>query len=150
MSTCRRALGEGLAIQRDGRILLVSAPPAFGLMRLEADGSPDGSFGFGGVVSTTFSALGDFSRAVAVQADDKIVLVGESSNQSNSNFAVARYLPDGTLDLSFDLDGKLTIDFFGSFDGAENVAVQPDGKIVLGGFALNGTRMGYGLARVVP
>jgi hypothetical protein len=44
----------------------------------------------------------------------------------------------------------LTVSFFDAFDGAEGVAIQPDGQIVLGGFATSGTQTGYGLARVNP
>ena len=87
---------------------------------------------------------------MAVQTDGRIVAAGQNSNRSNPDFAVARFSDNGTLDSSFGNAGKLTIDFFGSFDGAENVLMQPDGKIVLGGFARNGTRTGYGLARVLP
>jgi hypothetical protein len=65
------------------------------------------------------------------------------------NFAVARFNSDGTLDTDFADDGKLTIDFFGFTDIAENVTVQPDGKIVLGGLARDDVD-GYGLARVNP
>ena len=85
-----------------------------------------------------------------VQADGKIVVAGHSSNRINPGFAVARFGINGALDASFGSGGKLTIDFFGSFDGAENVALQPDGKIVVGGFATNGSRTGYGLVRILP
>ncbi len=122
----------------------------FALMRLSASGSPDGTFGSGGLVTTGFSTQDDFGRAVAIQADGRIVVAGQSSNKSNPDFAVARYDTNGAPDPSFGTGGKLTIDFFGSFDGAENVAVQPDGKIVVGGFARNGTRTGYGLVRILP
>jgi uncharacterized delta-60 repeat protein len=87
---------------------------------------------------------------VLVQADGRIVVAGQSSNRINPGFAVARFGTNGVLDASFGTGGKLTIDFFGSFDGAESVAVQSDGKIVVGGFATNGSRTGYGLARILP
>jgi hypothetical protein len=67
----------------------------------------------------------------------------------NPNFAVARYNTDGTLDTAFGDGGMLTIDFFGFTDIAESVAVQADGKIVLGGLARDNID-GYGLARVLP
>ena len=50
----------------------------------------------------------------------------------------------------FDTDGKLTVDFFASFDGAENIEIQADGKVVLSGFAANAGRTSYGLARINP
>jgi hypothetical protein len=54
------------------------------------------------------------------------------------------------LDGGFDTDGRFRVDFFGASDSAENLAVQADGKIVLGGFAVNGTSTRYGLARINP
>ena len=148
-------LDEAMTLQGDGKIVIagsvvVAASRQFGVMRLDSNGSPDSGFGAGGLATTAFSTQDDFGRAVAVQADGRIVVAGQSSNRSNPDFAVARFAANGTLDPSFGTAGKLTIDFFGSFDGAENVVMQPDGRIVIGGFARNGTRTGYGLARVNP
>lgn len=152
-------LDEGLILQGDGKIILAGSAnvgvfPArssqFAVMRLAANGSPDNSFGTAGLATTAFSTLNDFGRAVALQADGKIVVAGQSSNGANPDFGVARFSTGGTLDSAFGSGGKLTVSFFDAFDGAESVAVQPDGKIVLGGFATNGTQIGYGLARVNP
>jgi uncharacterized delta-60 repeat protein len=65
---------------------------------------------------------------VALQADDKIVVVGVAYGPGN--FALARYRPNGPLDTSFSGDGKQTTDFSGDFDAASGVTLQPDGKIV--------------------
>lgn len=91
---------------------------------------------------------GDAAFAVAIQVDGRIVVAGRSG-LTNPDFAVARYLPNGTLDGGFANAGKLTVDFFGSADIAESVAVQSDGRIVLGGLARDNVD-GYGLARVNP
>jgi uncharacterized delta-60 repeat protein len=151
-------VGRGLAVQSDGRIVLVGSIetalfPAtqkqFALMRLLANGTIDGSFGTAGRVQTSFTGRGDEALAVALDADGKIVAAGVSNSQLNANFAVARYELDGDLDTTFSQDGMLTIDFFGFGDVAENVAIQSNGKIVLGGLARNNVD-GYGVARVVP
>jgi uncharacterized delta-60 repeat protein len=118
-------------------------------MRLLADGRIDGSFGDGGRVQTVFTDRGDKALGVALQADGKIVAAGGSNTELNANFAVARYDRNGGLDTTFSQDGKLTIEFFGSTDIAENVAIQSNGKIVLGGIARD-TVDGYGVARVLP
>jgi len=146
-------VGRGLALQRDGRLLLagsavVGSVSQFATTRLNADGSVDTRFGASGTVVTDMSGLGDAANAVAVQGDGRIVVAGRSSN-INGNFAVARYLANGALDTSFANAGKLTVDFFGFSDAAESVAIQADGKIVLGGLARNNVD-GYGLARVLP
>lgn len=118
-------------------------------MRLNADGSIDNSFGTAGAVSTDISGRGDSASAVALQSDGKIVVAGRSSSQVNSNFAVVRYNLNGAIDTSFANSGKLTVDFFGFTDIGESVAIQNDGKIVLGGLARNNVD-GYGVARVLP
>ncbi len=149
------ALGEALALQADGRIVIAGSAPvggrsAFAVMRLGGNGAIELGFGSSGLATVAFSIEDDFARAVLVQADGRIVVAGQSSNRINPDVAVARFDTNGAPDASFGSAGKLTIDFFGSFDGAENVAVQPDGKLVVGGFATNGTRTGYGLARILP
>jgi uncharacterized delta-60 repeat protein len=149
-------VSAGLAVQNDGRIVLVGdiesaipATPRFSTMRLNVNGTPDTSFGTDGRVITSITTRGDTARAVALQADGKIVVAGSSNNQVNPNFAAVRYNSNGTLDASFATASMLSVDFFGFTDVAENVAIQGDGKIVLGGLARNSVD-GYGLARVNP
>jgi uncharacterized delta-60 repeat protein len=68
---------------------------------------------------------------VAIQPNHKIVAAGFTG--AGDDFALARYNLDGSLDTSFDGDGKVTTDF-GGLDGALGVAIQPDRKIVAAGF----------------
>ncbi len=149
-------VGEGLVLQPDGKLVLVGsvvqpvapATSRFVLMRRNADGSADSSFGSAGTVNT---ALADNATAegIALQADGKLVVIGTRAFASNPNFIVARYGSDGTLDNGFGTAGMLSIDFFGFTDAGENILVQPDGKIVVGGLARNNVD-GYGVARIVP
>jgi uncharacterized delta-60 repeat protein len=147
-------LGEDAALQPDGKILLTgnsgTAPTTqFATLRLNADGSTDTSFGTAGMVSTPITQLGDGALALALQSDGKIVVAGSSSRTTNSNFAVVRYTSAGAVDSTFLGDGSTTVDFFGFRDRAENVVIQPNGRIVLGGIARNNVD-GYGLVRIVP
>jgi uncharacterized delta-60 repeat protein len=150
-----QAVGEALALQADGHILLaghtlVAGLRHFALMRLDANGGTDGGFGTQGLATAGFTSNGDFGRAVAVHPDGRIFVAGQSSNASNPDFGVACFTSGGTLSGGFDTDGKLTVDFFASFDGAENIAIQADGKILVSGFAVNAGRTSYGLARIQP
>jgi hypothetical protein len=77
-------------------------------------------------------------------------VAGQSSNLGNSDLAVVRHQADGSLDTAFGTGGKVTVDFFGSIDSGECALIQPDGKIVVGGLARNGTSNGIALARLVP
>jgi uncharacterized delta-60 repeat protein len=101
---------------------------------------------------TSFSSGGDFVKAMLLQADGKIVLVGQSDVFSaNADMAVARFLPNGSRDTGFGSDGKQSIDFFGGYDGAYAVVQQPDGKLLVGGFVQVGSAKGhFGLARIMP
>ncbi|MBH8576028.1 DUF4347 domain-containing protein, partial [Nostocaceae cyanobacterium CENA369] len=87
----------------------------------------DNTFGNGGKVITDFGST-DIGRSVVIQNDGKILVAGVSNN----NFAVVRYNSDGTLDTSFDTDGKVTTNL-GSTDIAYSMAVQADGKILVAG-----------------
>ena len=117
-----------------------------------AAGMLDTTFGAGGKVTTDFGGI-EFARAVALQSDGKIVTAGYGNfpgGGTNQNFALARYNSNGSLDTSFDGDGKVTTDFFGFADRAEAVAIQPDGKIVVAGQAytnLMGEPSRFALAR---
>jgi hypothetical protein len=68
----------------------------------------------------------------------------------NTDFQLARYTSDGTLDLGFGFGGLVTTDFFGANDRARAMALQPDGAIVLAGRAFNGLSRDFALARYVP
>src|SRR3954449_4640609 len=115
-----------------------------------APGDLDSSFSLDGKQTTDFAGSANFGQAVAVQADGKIVVAGSSDEgATGSDFALARYNGDGTLDSSFSDDGKQTTAFAGSSnDFGSAVAVQPDGKIVVAGNSAQGaTNEHFALAR---
>ena len=126
----------------------------FVLLRYCTDGSMDDGancgrpgFGTGGRVITDFGGGSyDFAYDAALQADGKIVVVGSSGG----DMAVARYNPDGSLDATFDSDGMVKVDFQSAYDYGHAVAVQPDGKIVVGGETTITTWSDFALARLCP
>ena len=113
----------------------------------ESSGMLDASFGTGGKVTTDFAGAHDVAFAVAVQPNGEIVAAGVASISGNSNFALARYNSDGTLDASFGIGGKVTTDFEGFNDTAFAVAVRPNGEIVAAGSALISGSVDFALAR---
>ena len=163
------SVGADLVALADGRLLLIGTadttpandPPGsvneLSVVRLNADGTADQSFGTGGTANVSVSALtsltGDPDRdtgsALALQPDGRIVIAG-TAGSLNSNFAVARLLPDGDLDTDFTDSGATVIDFFQFNDTGENVAVTGDGKIVVSGAAVQISGTGYGVARLAP
>jgi uncharacterized delta-60 repeat protein len=106
-------------------------------------GGLDPSFDPDGKVTTTFGDT-ESGSGVAIQADGKVVVVGTSGNF----FAVARYNPDGSLDDTFGAGGKVTIDMAGANEKATCVAIQDDGKIVVGGFSTIGGDDDFLVARL--
>lgn len=144
-----------LVVQPDGRIVVVGSTKNgtaddFGIMRYLSNGSPDPGFGTNGGVATAFGNGADRAYKVALTPGGKIVVVGTSDNGLNFDFAVARYLPNGTLDNTFDSDGKLTLDFNSGDDIAFGVAVQPSGQIIVAGTGSNGTNNNFAVARINP
>jgi uncharacterized delta-60 repeat protein len=134
---------NAIAIQQDGKIVVAGkrvspsnpSQPDFALVRYKSDGSLDTSFGSNGKVTTDIDSGAEEAYSVAVHTDGKIVAGGRRSTYDSggsNDFAVVRYNTDGSLDTTFDSDGKVTTDFSVS-DIAYSVALHPDGKIVAAG-----------------
>jgi uncharacterized delta-60 repeat protein len=150
--------GQGLAVQADGKIVL--AGTTFGgdraemaVARLMANGSPDTGFGTGGQQTIDFGTYDSYGSSVAVAADGSI-LVGGSADLAaalgTSDYAVARLTADGAIDSTFGTGGHTQIDFAGGDDFGGGIAVQPDGKIVVAGYAYEpGSSWDFGVARLV-
>jgi uncharacterized delta-60 repeat protein len=97
-------------------------------------GSLDINFGTNGKVATSISATGQsFATASALQSDGKIVAAGYAYLGTNIDFALARYNTDGSLDATFNNNGKVTTDIGDTLDFCYAIALQSDGKIVLVG-----------------
>jgi uncharacterized delta-60 repeat protein len=135
-----------LAIQSNGKIIAAGQTSDgtgninFGLARYNTDGSFDLSFGVGGKVSTDFFGKTDSILDIAFEPNGKIVAAGLASRtdfQTSSDFALARYNIDGSLDSTFGSGGKITTDFLGRRDEAQAIAIQSDGKIVAAGLTQN-------------
>jgi len=138
---------HALAIQSDGKIVVAGdstsngkAPYTLILIRYNSDGALDNTFGNGG---RALPVVGSFQvSALALQPDAKIVVAGTYTGASPSyaDFALARYNSDGTLDASFGVAGQSVTDFAWGYSGSRDngafaVALQPDGKILLGGYS---------------
>jgi uncharacterized delta-60 repeat protein len=112
----------------------------FLLMRFDSVGVLDNSFGNAGVVETDFDQTSDQATTITIQEDNKIILSGRIGQLTagvwQSDFGVARYNENGTLDNSFSGDGKLITPMNGtttSLDDVYSVIIDVNGKILLGG-----------------
>ncbi len=139
-----------VALQGDGKIVAVGHVFSgdFAIARYNPDGSLDTSFSGDGKQTTDFGG-NDLALGVAIQGNGRIVVVGRGgiNNLGNTDFAIARYNPNGSLDTTFSGDGKQTTDFGGSEERATGVALQADGKIVAVGQGASGGSYAFALAR---
>jgi uncharacterized delta-60 repeat protein len=143
------SVASSLILQPDGKIVASGSDTQnLAVARHNANGSLDASFdGDGKVLTPVGPVFWSHETSLALQSNAKIVIGGTAFNkETDSDFALVRLNPDGSLDASFDADGKLTTDFGGSEDYAFDVAMQPNGRIVAGGFATISTR-DFALAR---
>jgi uncharacterized delta-60 repeat protein len=121
---------HSVAIDSQGRIVAAGRNGAgnFALVRYRPNGELDPSFSSDGKVKTSF---GDFAAAssVAIDSRGRIVAAGRTRSDGDKDFALARYLRDGSLDDSFSGNGKLVTDLGGQ-EGATSMAIDRRGRIV--------------------
>ena len=135
---------ESVALQSGGKIVVAGyafnpgTAQDVAVIRYSADGSLDTTFNGTGKVTTDFSvgnARENYGYSVAVLSDGKILVGGSAFNiNDNTDFALIRYNPNGSLDTSFQGTGKVRTDF-GAYDHGNGMTVQKDGKILLVGDA---------------
>jgi uncharacterized delta-60 repeat protein len=128
----------GVALQSDGKIVAVGRSNNgsnydFGVVRYNTNGTLDTSFSTDGKLTTAMGTESDTAFGVAIQSDGKIVVSGRADTGTTTDFGVARYTTNGTLDTSFSSDGKLTTAIGTGNETGYCVAIQADGKIVVAG-----------------
>jgi uncharacterized delta-60 repeat protein len=137
--------------QPDGKLVAAgsscdSGHCLFALARYGPNGSLDTSFNGSGKVTTAFGSIDDEGSTLALQPDGKLVVAGLSQQGPSWVFALARYNPNGSLDTSFNGNGKVTTAFGSIDDEAFALALQPDGKLVAAGYSYSGAATTYDLA----
>jgi uncharacterized delta-60 repeat protein len=142
-----------VAIQRDRKILAAGrGSDDFALARYRTDGSLDPTFGNGGLVLTEIlPGHLDSASSVLLQADGRSVAGGGTRRlPGSSDFALARYLPDGALDRGFGVGGRVTTPISSADDHLFDLALQPDRKLVAAGWSFQGGGPHLALARYNP
>ncbi len=133
-------------------MLAGGADAHFALARFALDGNVDSTFGGNGALLIPSSGADDQWFDVAVLPDGSSVAAGIVFQTDANRFALGRYLPDGQPDPAFGLNGLVSPDLFNGREEAYALAVQPDGRIVLGGTAWSSSQTGirFALARFSP
>ncbi len=144
-----------IASLSDGKIILftgVKTDKKFSLIRVNANGTLDNTFGTGGVIDVSSSSGDIFSisaLALAIQSDGKILAQGVASTAPNNTQGyVFRFLPDGTLDNTFSSDGEFQInDYAGPLstnNDRRSIIPLPDGKVLIS----RSSTSGIGISRI--
>lgn len=127
---------NAIALQPDGKIVAAGYSTSFGfqgnytLIRYNANGTLDASFGVGGIATVSDGMF----NGVAIQPDGKIVATG--SRLSSQTLDLIRFNANGTRDNTFGIQG-IAYPVYGAEGRA--IAIQPDGKIVVTGYSVGGT-----------
>lgn len=150
---------QAVTLQDDGKIIVVGPAfdpkkghEVFATLRYNEDGTLDSTFGKKGRVFTPITKQKgdkylDWAAGVAVDADGKILVVGSAGSVDESDSVVVRYNEDGSLDTEFGTKGIALVDMGGA-DDANAIALQEDGKIVIGGQASTEDYVDMAIARL--
>ncbi len=136
----RGSRANAVVVQPDGKIVAAGSSTStadrdFMLFRLLPDGSLDPDFNHDGTVTTAVGSSDDEALSIALQPDGKVIAAGYSTSEKDRDFAIVRYSSDGSLDRSFGNEGMVVTPVGSSHDEITDVAVQPDGGIVVTGAA---------------
>jgi len=116
------------------------------MVKFDQQGDISTSFGNNGIVIEN-SAFDEFSRDIAIQADNKIVVATGITNNSGRDFGLTRYNNNGLIDNEFGINGRVSTDFLQTSNTAHSVLIQSDGKIILTGFLGITPNHNYAIAR---
>ena len=155
MSDCGSGVSSSLRrleIQSDGKIVVAGvydtggADTDFVVARYTTDGVLDTTFSSDGIhVFDLGSSNEDQLRGMQIQPNGKIVVVGDHDDK---DWAVARLNTDGSMDTTFGGGDGITItDFGGANDRAQDLVIESDGKIIVGGFTNAGADYDFAVAR---
>ena len=135
LETAETEASEAMALLDDGTILMVGyRDDDLAVAKITADGIMDTTFGVNGWVILPFDDLASYGDDLAIQDDGKIVISGFALNgQNRFQVAAARLNADGSVDNSFGTGGKVIFNVGDWNDFGEGIAIQSDGKILIGG-----------------
>jgi uncharacterized delta-60 repeat protein len=138
--------GMSMKIQVDGKIVVggYSGKDSvkdndFAIVRYNSNGTPDNTFSSDGKQLTTIDGVSaDYCTSIIIEPGGKIIAGGYYLNSFlQFDFALVRYLSDGTPDNSFGVNSKTATDFAGTIDYGTSMAIGGDGKLVMAGYSNN-------------
>ena len=122
-------------VDGEQRLVAVGGEGDFSVARYLEDGSLDASFGEGGKLSGLHGSTIGAAQAVAIDAENRVVIAGHAMN----DFALVRLTTDGEPDASFGEEGRVVTQLSeGNWDRAQGLAIEADGKLIAGGWVYEG------------
>lgn len=143
------------ALQPDGKIIAaghtnVNGGRDFVIVRYSSEGIIDSTFGTNGITITNVGGTDDRAHACVLQPDGKTIIAGFTNrNAGNFDFALARYQTNGTIDPTFGTNGIVVTSLGGATDKSTACTLQPDGKIVVVGYANPNGGSDFAVARYI-
>lgn len=138
--TAANSVARTILVQPDAKILAAGGVndagiSQFAITRYHADGTTDLTFNTTGKAFLNFNNHNSFCTGSVLQPDGKIILAGFTESTGGHDFALARLNSNGTTDVTFGDNGKVTASP-GITSFCDAVALQPDGKILAAGHTL--------------
>lgn len=145
-------VGYSIAIDGSGRLVVAGycdngEDLDFALARYTESGEFDPTFGTGGLVSTDFGLGGEIGHSIAIDSSGRHLVAGRCVNGNNQDFALARYMGSGDLDMSFGSGGLIRTDFWSGQNVGFSIAIDSSGRLVVAGFCESDTDRDFALAR---
>jgi uncharacterized delta-60 repeat protein len=135
--------GSGIDIDSHDRIVVGTTLQT---ARMDLGGSLDAAFGDGGYADASPGPFSGSAGSLVVDESDRVIVV----TNSTTVFRVARYRSDGSLDATFGSGGIMEIDPGYDYFRAATVALQSDGKIIVGGTSDGLGERDFAVARICP
>lgn len=150
--------GYALAVRPDGHVLIggvrnetSSSQATVVVAQLDADGTPDASFGTDGIASLFAGGFPSRAEDILLQPDGKVLVCGTASPAATQRDAyLCRLEADGTPDVGFGDNGELRYGAPGLYRETPTLVLQPDGKVVIGGIDAGGGAVNALLIRFFP
>lgn len=136
-------VARAIALQPDGKVLVagicvVGTAPQFCALRYNGNGALDSGWNGTGKVITSIGGNDDRALAMALQPDGRVLLAGQCSNGTTYDFCALRYNASGTLDSSWNGNGKVITPIGTSDVQSGALVVQSDGKVLRAGVCVVG------------
>lgn len=148
-------IAQAVKLQSDGKIVAAGMSESGGifqaaLVRYDSNGARDLTFGIVGVVTSDWGPDEDLIAAMEITSDGKILVAGQSLNERDDDFFLARYEQSGGLDPTFGNNGTVRTAIGTGGEAATSLVLQSDGKIIAAGISFNGENDDFAVVRYQP